>query len=60
MAILNSSVNPILYMVNAFRYGVLGVSDIDVGVAFAVIMLFITAFFSLGLYLLKNSKGLRS
>ena len=33
--------NPILYMVNAFRYGILGVSDIPVGLAFGVIMLFI-------------------
>jgi len=31
-----SYVNPILYMVNAFRYGFLGVSDVDVGVAFAL------------------------
>ncbi len=55
-----SLVNPILYMVNAFRYGVLGVSDIDISVAFGVILLSITVFFSLGLYLLKNSTGLRS
>jgi ABC-2 type transport system permease protein len=26
--------NPILYMVNAFRYGILGVSDIDIRLAF--------------------------
>lgn len=55
-----SLVNPILYMVNAFRYGVLGVADIGLGTAFGVIGLFIVAFFSLGLYLLKNSTGLRS
>lgn len=55
-----SLINPILYMVNAFRYGVLGVSDIDIGVAFSVIMIFIVCFFTLGLYLLKNSTGLRS
>ncbi|MCB1663233.1 MAG: ABC transporter permease [Pseudomonadales bacterium] len=55
-----SLINPILYMVNAFRFGVLGVSDIDVVTAFGVIMLFILAFFVLGLYLLKHSKGLRS
>lgn len=55
-----SLVNPILYMVNAFRYGVLGVSDIDIGVAFTVILVFITVFFLLGLFLLKNSTGLRN
>lgn len=52
--------NPILYMVNAFRYGVLGVSDISLGVAFGMISLFIVVLFSWGLYLLKNSTGLRS
>lgn len=52
--------NPILYMVNAFRYGVLGVSDISLGVAFGMISLFIVLLFSWGLYLLKNSTGLRS
>src|SRR5690606_32841093 len=31
-----SLANPILYMVNAFRYGLLGVTDIDLGTAFAV------------------------
>src|SRR6185436_2866420 len=31
-----SLANPILYMVNAFRYGFLGVSDVDIGVAFAI------------------------
>jgi ABC-2 type transport system permease protein len=55
-----SMANPILYMVNSFRYGILGVSDIDVSVAFAVIALFIVALFCFALYLLKNSKGLRT
>lgn len=55
-----SLMNPILYMVNAFRYGLLGVSDIEVINAFAVILLFISAFFAWGLYSLKHSKGLRS
>lgn len=31
-----SLANPILYMVNAFRYGFLGVADVSVGVSFAV------------------------
>jgi ABC-2 type transport system permease protein len=34
-----SRLNPILYIVNAFRYGMLGVSDIDIGAAFAVMIL---------------------
>ncbi len=36
-----SKMNPILYMVNAFRYGILGVSDIDLAWAFAMIILFV-------------------
>jgi ABC-2 type transport system permease protein len=31
-----SHANPILYMVNAFRYGFLGVSDVDVGFAYLI------------------------
>ena len=30
--------NPILYMVNAFRYGMLGSSDIPIGVAYAIMI----------------------
>jgi len=52
--------NPIVYMVNAFRYGVLGVSDIDLLTAFSIISLFIVVLFGFSLYLLKHSTGLRS
>ena len=38
-----SLANPILYMVNAFRYGILGVSDISIHTAFAIIVLFIVS-----------------
>jgi ABC-2 type transport system permease protein len=55
-----SMVNPVLYMVNSFRYGILGVSDINVGFAFAMISLFVIGMFIFALYLLKNSKGLRT
>ncbi|BFM12035.1 ABC transporter permease [Simiduia litorea] len=55
-----SKLNPILYVVNTFRYGVLGVSDIDVGVALVGVMAFIVALFSLSLWLLNNGKRLRS
>lgn len=54
-----SLINPILYMVNAFRYGMLGVSDIDLSVAYGVIILFIVVFFSYSLWLLKRGVGLR-
>ncbi|MFT4561232.1 MAG: ABC-2 type transport system permease protein [Gammaproteobacteria bacterium] len=52
--------NPILYMVNAFRYGILGVSDIGLGVAFTVIVLFIAGLFTTALYLLNRGIGIRT
>ncbi|WP_286237459.1 ABC transporter permease [Neptuniibacter halophilus] len=55
-----SQLNPILYMVNTFRYGILGISDINVGFAFTMILLFIAGLFSYALYLLRNGKGIRS
>ncbi len=55
-----SKLNPILYMVNAFRYGILGVSDIDVGVAFGVLLLFVGGLFVFALYLLETGKNLRA
>lgn len=54
-----SKANPILYMVNAFRYGVLGISDISVSVAFLMILLFIALAFSYSLYLLNTGKRIR-
>ncbi|WP_106478598.1 ABC transporter permease [Phytohalomonas tamaricis] len=55
-----SLINPILYMVNTFRYGILGISDINVTLAFAAIAAFIIVFYCFGLWLLKRGKGLRS
>lgn len=55
-----SLANPILYMVNAFRYGVLGVSDIPLPVSYTIILAFIIALFMLNLFLMHRSTGLRS
>ncbi|GHC31057.1 transport permease protein [Kushneria pakistanensis] len=55
-----SLINPILYMVNTFRYGILGVSDINVGVAVGAIAVFIVIFFIVAMWLLRRGKGLRS
>lgn len=52
--------NPILYMVNAFRYGLLGVSDIDITTAFSVIVLFCVVLFAVSLWLLERGVGLRT
>lgn len=54
-----SRFNPILYMVNGFRYGVLGTSDIDVTWAFMIILLFITLLSIFSLMLLNRGTGLR-
>ncbi|RED54130.1 ABC transporter permease [Aestuariispira insulae] len=55
-----SKANPILYMVNAFRYGFLGITDIDVGFAFAMILGFTGLLFAFALHLLNVGKGIRS
>ena len=55
-----SLANPILYMVNAFRYGILGASDIDITVALIIIALFIGGLFVFGLYLLDRGVGVRT
>ena len=55
-----SRANPILYMVNAFRFGVLGISDVNIGVAFVVMLGFVAALSIVALQLLKRGVGLRS
>ena len=53
-------VNPIFYMVNAFRYGLLGSSDVPLWIAYALMLGCAVALGSLGLWLLKRGVGLRS
>lgn len=55
-----SKFNPILYMVNAFRYGLLGVSDIGLALAFMIIIIFIVVLFTFSLYLMKIGKGIKT
>ncbi|MBI5041654.1 MAG: ABC transporter permease [Gammaproteobacteria bacterium] len=55
-----SLINPILYMVNAFRYGILGVSDISLWSSYAIILGFIAALFAFSLYLLNKGHGIRT
>ena len=51
--------NPILYMVNAFRYGILGVSDIQIGYAYLIVVIFVIGLFALNLTLLNRGVGIR-
>ncbi|MGD2053823.1 MAG: ABC transporter permease [Gammaproteobacteria bacterium] len=55
-----SLANPILYMINAFRYGLLGVTDIDLATAFLIITFFIIALFLFALRLLHKGVGIKS
>jgi len=51
--------NPILYMVNAFRYGILGTSDISIVYAYMIVIFFVIGLFSLNLVLLNRGVGIR-
>ncbi|MEY8251764.1 MAG: ABC transporter permease, partial [Colwellia sp.] len=50
----------IVYMVNAFRYGFLGISDVSLVTAFAVISCFIVTLFTIAMVLISKGIGLRS
>ncbi|MGH8232672.1 MAG: ABC transporter permease [Rhodanobacteraceae bacterium] len=52
--------NPILYMVNAFRFGILGVSDVRVWIAYVVMLCFVIMLGGVALWLLQRGVGLRS
>lgn len=55
-----SLLNPILYMINAFRFSILGVSDIDIRLAFAIILSLIAILFGYSLWLLERGTGTRT
>lgn len=55
-----SKFNPIVYMVNGFRYGFLGVSDVPVIYTFGVLLLFIIVLYSIAFSLMEKGVGLRS
>jgi ABC-2 type transport system permease protein len=52
--------NPILYMVNAFRYGMLGSSDIPLGVAYMIMITFALGLFGAVLLMLNRGSGVRT
>jgi ABC-2 type transport system permease protein len=55
-----SQLNPIVYMVNAFRYGFLGISDVSLSLSFAVLGVFIVCLFVIAMTLITRGVGLRS
>src|SRR5210317_2570917 len=54
-----SLANPILYMVNAFRYGILGTSDIGIGYAYTILIAFVVLLFSGCMFLMQRGIGIR-
>jgi ABC-2 type transport system permease protein len=52
--------NPILYMVNAFRYGFLGISDMRLWICFAVLIGLTALFLGITVFLFKRGMGFRS
>jgi ABC-2 type transport system permease protein len=54
-----SKLNPILYMVNTFRYGVMGVSDVSVVFAFGMLIFFIVILAAYSVWLLQRGVGMR-
>ncbi|HBX36500.1 MAG TPA: ABC transporter permease [Pseudohongiella sp.] len=54
-----SALNPVLYMVNTFRYGILGTSDVNVYWALSMLVFFSALLFGVALYLLRRGTGLR-
>jgi ABC-2 type transport system permease protein len=54
-----SFVNPILHMVNAFRFGFLGTSDVHVLFAFALMLLLTIGLFATAVQLLNRGVGVR-
>lgn len=55
-----SQFNPILYMINGFRYGFFGTSDVNVMLSFILIFSFVVILGALDVYLLHKGYGLRS
>jgi ABC-2 type transport system permease protein len=54
-----SKANPILYMVNAFRFGFLGVSDVDVRFAYLIMSIAALVLFTVCVWLMYRGIGTR-
>ncbi len=54
-----SRLNPILYVVNAFRYGMLGVSDVPIGTAYVMMVLCVAVLFSICVLMLNRGYRIR-
>jgi ABC-2 type transport system permease protein len=52
--------NPIVYMVNGFRYGILGVSDVGLATSYGMILCFIAGLYTWAWILISKGIGIRS
>lgn len=55
-----SLINPILYFINLFRYAILGVSDINIGLALFMLCSFCTILYAFSLWLLHRGVGIKT
>ncbi len=55
-----SKINPIVYMVNGFRFGILGISDVGLLETYSMIILFIIGLYCWAIYLMRKGIGIRS
>ena len=55
-----SRFNPVLYMINGFRYGFYGISDVSVGISILILIVFTGVLIGVNLYLLRKGIGLKS
>ena len=55
-----SKINPIVYMISAFRYGFLGTADVPIVVSITILVLFISVHYTVCYYLVNTGRGLRS
>jgi ABC-2 type transport system permease protein len=58
-ALIVSHANPILYMVSAFRYGFLGTTDVDLRLAYGIMVGAAAGMFALAVTLLNRGTGIR-
>jgi ABC-2 type transport system permease protein len=54
-----SQINPIIYMINGFRYGFIGISDVPVWTSYVVVSLFIIVLYVVCWWMVKRGIGLR-
>lgn len=55
-----SKLNPIVYMINGFRYGFLGITDVSLTVTFSVLGLFVVVLYAITWQIIEKGYGLRS